>query len=134
MDPKFTLGITEIDAQHEEIEHLVDSLRAVIADKNQRRLAHQAVKRLHHLLETHFTYEESLMTMVNYPELAQHRKMHRGVLKLFTDYFDHPTPPGDYEFLGRLIGEKILGHIVEHDVQLIDAVKSHLAGTSGSPV
>jgi len=101
MDAKYILGIPEIDAQHEELHELVNSLREVISNKDQRHLVHQAMKRLHHLLVTHFAFEDAFMKMIDYPDLPQHKKMHKGVLTLFEN-FDHPPEPGDYEILGKM--------------------------------
>jgi hemerythrin-like metal-binding protein len=135
MDSKYVLGVPEIDAQHEEISALVSALQEVIGRKDRRHLIHPTLRRLNHLLVTHFEYEESLMQMVGYSELAQHRKMHRGVLRLFDDYFAHPPAPGDYEYLGKLITDKVLGHVMEHDSQMTGMVKDYLATfrKTGSP-
>lgn len=114
--PKHISGIAEIDAQHEELQKLVDSLREVISRKDQRHLVHPALKRLHQLLVSHFVYEK----MGNYADLSQHTKMHKGVLNLFENYFDHPPPPGDHEYLGKLITDKVLRHVREHDMKLTE--------------
>ena len=126
MDEKYILGIPEIDAQHEEISEFVDALRTVISHKDQRHLVHQALKRLHQTLVTHFDYEEEFMRMLNYPELQQHKRTHKGMLKLFEDYFDHPPAPSDIEYFGKLVSDKMLGHIMEHDLKMAEAVRRHL--------
>lgn len=127
MDTKYILGIPEIDAQHEEIGQLVDSFREVLTKKDQRQLVHQVLKRLHQLLVTHFTYEEAFMGMVNYDDLPRHTKNHKSVLKLFDDYFDHPPEPSDYEYFGKSLSEKVLGHVMEHDLQMTESVRQYLS-------
>ncbi len=131
MDAKYISGIAEIDSQHEELSRLVDSLREVIAQKEKRHLVHPALKRLHQMLVTHFEYEEALMGMVRYTDLSQHMKMHRNVLKLFENYFDHPPLPGDHEHLGKLITDKVLGHVMEHDSKMVESVREHLNRQAG---
>jgi hemerythrin len=126
MESKYLLGIPEIDAQHEEISAMVESLKEVIADKDQRHLFHIALKRLHQLLINHFDHEEAFMAMVNYPDLEQHKKNHKGVLKLFDDYFGHPSTPAGHDYLGKLITEKVLGHVMEHDLQMTASVQQYL--------
>jgi len=130
MDAKYILGIPEIDAQHEELHELVNSLREVITRKDQRHLVHQALKRLHQLLVTHFAFEEALMQMIRYPDLPQHKKMHKGVLNLFENYFDHPPEPGDYEILGKMITDKVLDHVMEHDVKMAESARAYLKNDS----
>ena len=133
MDPKYRVGIPEIDAQHEEIDKLIASLQQVIAKPDQRYLVHATLKRLNHLLTTHFGYEESLMQMVNYAELAHHKKMHKGILTLFDNYFNQPPAPGDYENLAKLVSAKVLAHVVEHDVQMTGMVRDYLATFAAGP-
>ena len=120
---KFLLGIPEIDAQHQELAELVSKFKDAIASKDQRHLIHPVLRRLFHLLSQHFSFEEKLMEMASYADLAQHKKTHKGILTLLNDYFDRPIEPGDYEHFGKLIGEKVLGHIMEHDVKMVGAIK-----------
>ena len=133
MDSNHAVGIPEVDAQHEEIRALVSSLRDVIAAKDQRRLVHPTLKRLNQLLATHFQYEESLMQMVSYPELPKHRKIHGRILQLFEDYFAHPPASGDYDHLGKLISDKVLGHVVDHDSHMTDTVREYLKTFRSAP-
>ena len=118
MDSKYVSSVPEIDVQHEEIAGLVSSLRDAIARKDRRHLVHQALKQLHHQLITHFAFEDTLMVMVNHPDLVQHRKIHKQVLSLFDKYFEHPPDPIDYEHLGKLIADKVHGHFIEDDFSI----------------
>lgn len=120
------LGIAELDAQHEEIADLLDALREVIADETRQYLVRPTLRRLGQLLATHFEYEELLMQMVSYAHLPQHRKMHRGILNLFDDYLAHPAAPGDREHAGTAIGDKVLGHVMEHDARMTGMVRDYL--------
>jgi hemerythrin len=126
MASKFHLGIPEIDVQHEEIERLVDSLQDVMARKSQRYMIVPALKRLNQLLVTHFAAEEALMGMVGYRELPQHKKMHSGMLQLFDDYFRKPPAGDDCGEAGRSISDKVLGHVMEHDLQMTAMVRDYL--------
>ncbi|MFA7269082.1 MAG: hemerythrin family protein [Sterolibacterium sp.] len=126
MEQKYYIGVPEIDAQHEEINALVALLREAAPQKEQRRLIHQTLKRLHQLLRTHFEYEESLMAMVAYPDLPQHKKVHKGVLLLFERYFDDPPPQSDYEHYIGTIGAKVFAHVMEHDAPMTTSIKERL--------
>lgn len=133
MDSNHTVGIPEVDAQHEEIRALVGSLRDMIAAEDRRHLVHPTLKRLNQLLATHFQYEESLMQMVSYPDLPQHRKIHERILQLFEDYFAHPPAADDHDRLGRLIGDKVLGHLIDHDAHMTDMVREYLKTFRSAP-
>lgn len=133
LEEKYLLGIPEIDAQHRELADLVAKFKASIERKDQRHLIHPVLRRLYHLLLQHFTYEESLMDMIGYAELAQHRKTHQGILRLLNDYLEHPVAPSDHEYFSNLIGDKVLAHLMEHDVQMIDAIKEKLPALPRPP-
>lgn len=132
MNDEQRVGIAELDAQHEEINALAASLRELIAGNERRHLIDPTLKRLSQLLATHFEYEELLMQMVNYADLPQHRKMHRGILKLFDDYFAQPAADGADE-RGRTIGDRVLGHVMEHDAQMTRMVRDYLKTFRSAP-
>ncbi len=100
----------------------------VVASRNQRHLIHPVLHRLHHFLSQHFTREEALMEMMAYADLPRHRKTHKGILNLLADCVDNPIAPGDYEYFGRLIRDKILDQVTEHDVKMIEAIREKLPG------
>lgn len=125
------IGIPEVDAQHAEIRELVDSLQQLIAADDPQGLVTPTLKRLRQLLATHFEYEESLMRMVSYPELSQHIRMHGRALQLFDDYFAQPpAAAGDG---ARLIGDKVLGHVLDHDRHLIAMVREYMKTFRSAP-
>jgi hemerythrin-like metal-binding protein len=133
MDSKFYLGIPEIDAQHEEIQRIVAALQEVIASKSQRYMVGPAMKRLNQLLVSHFAAEEALMGMVAYSDLHKHKKMHSKLLQLLDDYFRNPPASSEYDSLGKVIGDKVLGHVMEHDLQMTGMVRDYLRSFQSAP-
>jgi hemerythrin-like metal-binding protein len=130
MDRKYIIGIPEIDAQHQQIGIMVESLKEVISARDQRHLIDPTLRRLHQQLITHFAYEEAFMAMVNYADLSQHRKNHKGLLKLFDDYFANPPVSPDHDCLGKLLSDKILGYVADHDTQMTTSVRQYLSTLS----
>lgn len=126
LEEKYLLGIPEIDAQHKELADLVAKFKEAVTAKDQRHLIPAVLRRIHHHLSQHFLYEEKLMEMVTYADLSQHRKTHKTLLKLMSDHFDHPIAPADYDYFCKLIGDKILGHVFEHDAKMIATIKEKL--------
>lgn len=126
MDDQYTLGIAKIDAQHDAISKAVDEIRKSISQKEEQHRVQQALKRLQQTLVTHFNHEEALMEMINYAELSQHKRTHKGVLALFKEYFDHPLAPSDYEYYGQQLIDKVLEHVMVHDLWMTDSVRHHL--------
>jgi hemerythrin len=128
-----TLGIPELDAQHAEIRELVDSLQHLLATNGPQGLVRPTLNRLSQLLATHFEYEESLMQMVSYPQLPQHKRMHDGVLKLFDDYLARPPAAGGDDSPGKLISDKVIGHVLDHDTHLADMVREYMKTFRSEP-
>jgi hemerythrin-like metal-binding protein len=133
MHPAQAIGIPELDAQHAEISELVDSLQRLIAAADPQGLVPRTLKRLRQLLATHFEYEESLMQMVSYPELPQHARMHGRVLQLFDDYFAQRPAAGDDDGCADLIGDKVIGHVLDHDRHLIAMVRDYMKTFRSAP-
>lgn len=81
MDPKYVLGITELDSQHKEIETLFIALQAAIEDKDRWHDLPDLLERLCEKLKFHFYAEETIMQIFAYPESQEHRKSHLEILK-----------------------------------------------------
>ncbi len=126
MDARYCVGIPDIDDQHEQISRLIESLQEVAARENRQYLFRPAMKRLQELLNSHFTCEEALMGMVGFAGLPQHRRLHAEILRTFAQYLDETPTPDHYGELGRGIADKVLGHVMSHDLQMIDMVKEYL--------
>jgi hemerythrin-like metal-binding protein len=132
MDDKYRCGIPEIDAQHEAIYDLVVELQVLITDKSRRQLLHPMLRQLNQRVATHFEYEESLLAMVNDDDLIRHEKMHAGVLRVFNDYFKHPRSSADYDHFAKTISDKILEHVLDHDVHMMSRIREYLAARHAS--
>lgn len=76
-----SLGITEIDRQHQQLFVIAKNLYDLIATKENRSADNydeivRAIDELTDYTIYHFDYEEKLMTERNYPDLEEHAKEH----------------------------------------------------------
>jgi len=71
-----SVGIHEIDEQHKALTECVSSIQQAVA-RYDRRSADAALVRLADLAQAHFTLEESLMRIHDYPRLEEHADNHR---------------------------------------------------------
>ena len=131
MDPKYVVGIPDIDDQHEQIYRLIEALHEAASRDSRKHLFRPALKRLQQLLSTHFVCEEALMGMVGFAGLPQHRRLHAELLKIFGDYLENAPVPERYDEVERSIAEKVLGHVMSHDMQMIGMIKEYLQGLKG---
>ena len=73
---EYSVGIREIDEQHKTLTECISSIEQA-AVQYDRQAADTALVRLADLAQAHFTLEESLMRIHDYPRLEEHADDHR---------------------------------------------------------
>lgn len=81
--PEFAIGIQEIDRQHQTLIEFVTEFEDAVAGKVHWNTVQPLIVRAREFVRFHFAVEESLMQIVNYPQLIAHRAEHLYVLKQF---------------------------------------------------
>jgi len=80
-----TLGIAELDAQHEDIENSLIALQVAIRDTARNKehwpIVYHILENLHDKLSQHFLVEESIMQICSYPGLVDHCRFHQETLQ-----------------------------------------------------
>ena len=76
----FSIGLQEVDEQHKVLVGLLNELHEAIVKRHGSQAARDVLNRLAEYTRTHFTVEESLMRLLNYPEFQQHKQMHEDLL------------------------------------------------------
>ena len=78
IDPKYRLGVAEMDREHAQLIQIVNDLKAGLQGETM--LSGEGIPRIvDRLLQytnTHFNHEEQLMSENQYPGLAEHHKKH----------------------------------------------------------
>lgn len=115
MDRDYILGIDEIDAQHREIHEVTKAIAEAVESRDKWHLVHYIVVRLHELLRIHFAVEESVMRIVGYPEIEEHKQVHRELLQR-VERLQMATLSEDDTVLDQ--GFAFLPHILGHDKKL----------------
>lgn len=73
----YALHIEEIDEQHRTLFGYIDELERAIRQDAQWLLLDDLLDKLHRWAEVHFAVEESLMRILQYPHIDEHRAQHR---------------------------------------------------------
>lgn len=73
---EYSVGIHEIDEQHKALTECISSTEQAVA-RYDRKSADAALGRLADLARVHFTVEESLMRIHDYPRLEEHADDHK---------------------------------------------------------
>ena len=81
IDPKYSIGIDEMDAQHARWIKLIEDFRAVGSENMLERAginaAAHALDELQKYTRVHFASEENFIAARHYPDLEAHKKRHR---------------------------------------------------------
>lgn len=112
MDPKYKLGIAELDEQHEAIEATLLALLESIEQQDRWHVMHYILEDLIGKLTGHFTLEEAVMRMFAYPKVEEHVRAHRELLSAIERYRQTliSQPAGDSKPPFGLFYDQILGH------------------------
>ena len=122
IDPKYSIGIDEMDAQHARWIQLIEEFRSVgcgnLLERAGIDAAAHALEQLLNYTKSHFASEEKFITAHKYPELESHKKRHREleaiVLKLLDEIRAHA--PGSTPLKLKLfVTVWLLEHIMGED-------------------
>ncbi len=76
----FSVGIQEIDEQHKELVDLLNKLHTAIIEHHGSETSRTILDELADYTKTHFSVEESLMRVSNYPEFDAHKQNHEELI------------------------------------------------------
>lgn len=73
---ELSVGIEEIDAQHQILVDLLNQVHEAIQQRQGVETTDRIIQRLYEYTRVHFAVEESLMRILHYPEYERHKKEH----------------------------------------------------------
>ena len=122
IDPKYSIGIAEMDAQHARWIQLIEEFKAAAAGHL---LEPAGIDATLHTLEqlldytrTHFASEERFIAAHHYPDLERHKKEHReleaAVVKLLDEIHLHKTNTTPLK-LNLFVTIWLMEHIMQED-------------------
>ncbi len=122
IDPKYSIGVPEMDAQHARWIELIEHFRAAAAnhmlDEQGLDAAEQALEQLLDYTRQHFASEEKFIAERGYPDLEAHAKRHRelesDVARLLDEIRAHKTRTTPLK-LNLLITIWLMEHIMSED-------------------
>lgn len=128
MDPQYLTGIDEIDVQHKEIEETAQAVIEAAAAQDKWHIVHYILVRLYELLRFHFAVEESVMSIVGFPEIKEHRQVHKDILLTVERMKVASLDPKACEHDESLKKQfSFLTHIVDHDKKFADFVIANIS-------
>ena len=117
-DSRFLVGIDQIDGEHRRLFEIAGRVYDSLAASGDEALAaaRAAVAELLDYTATHFASEEALMEAAGYPELEQHRQLHRRLIsqardmEMRTEFGERHVPLELSHFLYNWLVDHILAN------------------------
>ncbi len=130
MDAKtsYSIGIPEIDAQHRQLFECIDRLEAA-GDEKQRELAvYYVMDELKDYVRVHFSVEEVVMRLFDYPDLEAHKAEHGAFVARLEALEESELREDVHAEAARFLREWLVNHIQGSDQRYAD----YLLGQQGS--
>lgn len=120
----FEVGVTEIDGQHRRLFDLANQLSDAVRAGKGNEIMVQIVAELINYTQTHFAYEEQLMSANHYPASQEHRQQHQDLIQKVSEIRQRVNahdPMVAHEAL-QLFTKWLSQHIMETDKALAKAL------------
>lgn len=129
---KYKVGVSLIDTQHEELfKRVSEFIEAVQSNDNWEAKLDKVKETMVFMQEyvvIHFNAEEAYQEKINYPDIENHKKIHRDFKKMITDYIAVLKQNGYPEKIVQELGGKLMAwlimHVAKTDQQIGEYVKS----------
>ncbi len=76
----YSIGLQEVDEQHRALVGMLNELHDAVAHHHGSQKCREILDRLAEYTRVHFTVEESLMRLLNYPGFADHKQRHEELI------------------------------------------------------
>ncbi len=112
----FSVGIQEIDEQHKVLVNILNDLTEAIEERRGTKVRNQIIDRLFEYTRVHFTVEESLMRILDYPKYEQHKHEHEALVSQLTEFIKkiNSETISTYELL-FFLRSWLINHIIGSD-------------------
>lgn len=123
--PAMTIGDEMVDADHQHLVDLINTVELTLQSPEGAASLAGALDELTRYTREHFEREETLMRVIGYSRLAEHRESHqrlRGRLVEIRRHVEqakaHVAPPQDIQRLIELLRAWLLDHVMKEDLLL----------------
>jgi len=133
-DDKYKIGDENIDAQHKMLFDLLSVLVSQCIDGSCAEMLQDTLDFLVNYTLQHFSDEESLQNMYNFPGFKRHMRMHEEFKLLVGDLVQRFNENGSSRQLCDDVNKIIIRWLVDHILQEDRKIGQHIRHVSASPV
>ena len=120
--PRFSVGIAEVDREHQQFLSLANDLVVCIADGKSKPEVQRLLRLLVKDAVSHFDHEERLFQRYGYPEAAQHIAIHATMRKRLAgaiEELDAAGPGTDWSRQATEIRQFLVDHMLKEDLKYV---------------
>ena len=124
--PKYSVGIPQIDVQHQGLVKLINDLHAAMAAGHGKETAGKILEDLVKYTEVHFNFEEAMLRQKGYSQFAAHQATHKKLTAQVVDLrekFRTGKLTLSMEVM-HFLKSWLADHIVGHDHKYADELKA----------
>ena len=115
-----SVGVEAVDNDHKHLVDLLNKLHFLRLAGADRESVGNVLEELLHYTEYHFEREEKLMESCSYPDLTEHRELHKDLarqLREHTKTFEDRPESFDVEAFYDFLSDWLLVHVLEKDMK-----------------
>jgi hemerythrin len=94
---EFSVGVVEVDYEHQELIDLINSLHRSVQEGVTRDQVVAGLGEIYAQIALHFALEEKLMRETHYPAYREHKTDHEALLDDLRDIMDEVEDDGDFD-------------------------------------
>jgi hemerythrin len=129
----YSIGIPEIDVQHQQLFECIDRLDAAGDDRQRELAVYYVMDELRDYVRIHFSVEEVVMRLFDYPELEQHAAEHRAFASRLEAFGQTELNHDVHSEAAKFLREWLVTHIRGSDQRYADFVLGAGRATSAGP-
>lgn len=118
-------GIGEIDAQHQLLFDSVSRLEGAVAGKERWDAVHYALTDLTDFAHIHFSVEEALMRLHDYPDFEAHLAEHRRFTRKLAEFTERSVRTDVADDMIEFLRKWLIHHIGETDKAYLPCLRTH---------
>ncbi len=122
--PEYNSGIKPIDEQHQKLVQYIADLYCAVYEGNGAASIYKIIDGLVEYTETHFWFEEDLIEKAGYPDIEEHKKIHKAFVEKISAFQQKSEKKLPITFqLVQFLKDWLVDHILGDDRKYIPYVE-----------
>lgn len=124
----YSVNNPNIDIEHKQLFDIAQEAFIEVGPDLKPKKIKEVLTRLYSYMKTHFKHEEEYMVQINYPNIEEHKKLHRDIISTINNFVKSlPTLNEDVfeKELARIIDIALVHHIIQEDRKMIAWLKAN---------